>query len=81
MRPLSLELKNFGSYKSETISFDDFDIAVFRRGKCKHRTARKQCKTQREQQDSFCSGFHTYTLLFDLLKGNASLCLRPSVLL
>ena len=28
MRPLSLKLKNFGSYKSESLSFEDFDIAV-----------------------------------------------------
>ena len=28
MRPLSLKLKNFGSYKSESFSFEDFDIAV-----------------------------------------------------
>ena len=28
MRPLALELKNFGSYQSEVLSFDDFDIAV-----------------------------------------------------
>ncbi len=28
MRPLTLELKNFGSYQSEVLSFDDFDIAV-----------------------------------------------------
>ena len=28
MRPLFITLKNFGSYKSETVSFEDFDIAV-----------------------------------------------------
>ena len=28
MRPISLEMKNFGSYKSEVLSFNEFDIAV-----------------------------------------------------